>query len=290
MEYGGYYVTEKYSGIVEPNLYYDSVLQPGITYTDKFQGDAASGLVKVFKVIGDGAQDPKTPASDFNHEDAENELIDLRLNNTQSKSKKIHQVQASAVPYNMAEEHLSQAVMDCKEGWQASGLACLANEGTVLEDTEVLTVENIKKKVLEARKAVRKGKAFANTVMCSVEAYTTMLEAAGGQYTPETNDEIMQTGQMGRWLGMRWVECNQLDTSSAAKYYDHTGALRTIDLTKVDFVMYDFNALSIVDNLESIRLRDSENFTGTLAQVEINTGYRVTNANKVVVKKHAAGE
>ena len=49
MEYGGYNVTEKYSSIVEPNLYYDSIFQPGMTYTDKFQGDAASGLVKIFK-------------------------------------------------------------------------------------------------------------------------------------------------------------------------------------------------------------------------------------------------
>lgn len=288
MEYGGYNVNENYSSIVEPNLYYDSVLQPGLTYTDKFQGDAASGLVKVYKIAADGAQDPKTPASDYEDSNASNELIDLRLNNSQMKSKKIFQVQANAVPYNMAEEHLSQAVLDCKEGWQASGLACLVNEGTVLEDAEALTVDNIKKKVLNARKTVRKGKAVANVVMCSVDAYTTMLEAAGDQYTPVTNDAIMQTGQIGKWLGMLWVECNQLDTSNAAKYYDNAGNLKTVDLTKVDFVMYDLNAFSIVDNLESIRLKDSERFTGSLAQVEINTGYRVTTSAKVVVKKHTA--
>ena len=57
MEYGGYNVTEKYSNIVEPNLYYDSIFQPGMTYTDKFQGDAASGLVKIFKVGADGVQE-----------------------------------------------------------------------------------------------------------------------------------------------------------------------------------------------------------------------------------------
>ena len=103
MEYGGYNVTEKYSNIVEPNLYYDSIFQPGMTYTDKFQGDAASGLVKIFKVGADGVQDPKTPAADFSHEKVTNELIDLRLNNMQQKSKKIYNIQAQGVPYNMAE-------------------------------------------------------------------------------------------------------------------------------------------------------------------------------------------
>lgn len=288
MEYGGYNVTENYSALVEPNLYFDAIFQPGMTFTDKFQGDANSGLVKVFKLSGDGVQDPKAPASDFSHTKAENELIDLRLNNTQSKSKKIHQVQANAVPYNMAEEHLSQAVIDCKEGWQASGLACLINEGTALTDAAAITEANIKTVILGARKVVRKGKAVANVVLASVDTYTTMLAAAGKEYTPVVNDAIMQTGQIGKWLGMLWVECNMLDILDAAKYYDFSGTLKTVDLTKTDFIMYDFNALSIVDNLESIRLKDSENFTGTLAQVEINTGYRVTTEAKVAVKKHTA--
>jgi len=287
MEYGGYYVDEKYSALVEPNLYFDAIFQPGLTYTDKHQGDASSGLVKIYKLNGDGVQDPKAPASDLDHTKAENSLIDLRLNNTQNKSKKIYQVQANAVPYGMAEEHLAQATIDCKEGWQASGLACLATEGTELSDTTALTKSNIKRGILDARKSVRKGKAVANVVLASVDTYTTMLEAAGDQYTPVINDGIMQTGQIGRWMGMLWVECNMLDLLDDAKYFDHTGNLKTVDLTKIDFIMYDYSALSIVDNLEAIRLKDSENFIGALAQVEINSGYRVTTSEKVAVKKHA---
>lgn len=289
MEYAGYNVDERYSDIVEPNLYYDAVLQPGVTYSDKFQGDGVgAGLVHIYK-LGEGeVKDPKAPASDFSHENAENELVDLRLNNTQNKSEKIYRVQADAVPYAMAEEHLAAATVNCRAGWQASGLACLVNEGTDLGDTAALTKSNIKNKVLESRKKVRKGKAIANVVLASVDTYTTMLEAAGDQYTPMTNDEIMQSGQIGHWLGMLWVECNMFDLLNAAKYYDYTGTLQTVDLTAVDFVMYDYNGFSIVDNLETIRLKDSENFNGVLAQVEINSGYRVPTAARVVVKKHAA--
>lgn len=286
MQYAGYNVNEKYSAIVEPNLYYDSIFQPDMTFSDKFQGDGvAAGLVHVFKITGDDVAAPKTPASDFTHEAAENALMDVRLNNTQSKSKKIYRVQANAVPYDMAETHLAEAVTNCREGWQASGLACLANEGTVLDDTEALTKSNIKTKILNARKAVRTGKAVANVVMASVATYTTMLEAAGDQFTPVINDQIMQSGQIGKWLGMLWVECNMLDILEAAKYYDYTGTLRTVDLTKIDFIMYDWKRLSIIDNLETIRLKDSENFNGTLAQVEINTGYRVTEEKSVAIKK-----
>lgn len=285
MEYGTMNVNENYSRLVEPNLYFDAILQPGKTYNDQFQGDANSGLVKVYKLGSDGAKDPQTPASDFSHTNAENELIDVRLNNAQRKSKKIYKIQANAVPFAMADSYLSIAVQDCKEGWQASGLACLAHEGTLSPDTEEITVSNIKKKVINARKIARKGKAVPNVVMASVDVYSTMLEAAGDQYTPTTNESMVTTGQVGRWLGMLWVECNEM-ILNAAKYYDYAGTLQTEDLSDIDFIMYDWRAFSVVDNLEEIRVVDSTDFVGSLAQVEINTGYRVTTAEKVIIKKH----
>lgn len=286
MEYGTMHVNENYSKIVAPNLYFDAILQPGKTYNTEFQGDANSGLVKVYKLSSDGVQDPQTPASDFSHTNAENELIDVRLNNAQRKSKKIYKVQANAVNFPMAESYLSIAVQDCKEGWQASGLACLAHEGTVLADTTAITKANIKSKVIEARKAARKGKAVPNVVMASVDLYSTMLEAAGDQYTPVANDTMVSSGQVGKWLGMLWVECNEM-ILAAAKYYDFAGTLQTEDLSKIDFIMYDWRAFSVVDNLEEIRVVDSTDFVGSLAQVEINTGYRVTTREKVIIKKNA---
>lgn len=286
MEYGTMHVNENYSRIVEPNLYFDAIFQPGKTYNDQFQGDANSGLVKVYRLSSDGVQDPQTPASDFNHTNAENEMIDVRLNNSQRKSKKIYKVQANAVPFAMAESYLSIAVQDCKEGWQASGLSCLAHEGTVLADTTAITAANIKKKVIEARAAARKGKAVPNVVLASVDLYSTMLEAAGDQYTPVANDAMVSSGQIGKWLGMLWVECNEM-ILTAAKYYDYAGNLQTEDLSGIDFIMYDWRAYSVVDNLEEIRVVDSTDFVGSLAQVEINTGYRVTTKEKVIIKKHA---
>lgn len=286
MNYGSMNVNENYSKIVEPNLYFDAVFQPGKTYNDQFQGDANSGLVKVYKLGSDGVQDPQTPASDFNHTNAENELIDVRLNNAQRKSKKIYKVQANAVPFAMAESYLSVAVTDCKEGWQASGLACLAHEGVLLSDMAEITTANIKSKVISARKQARKGKAVPNVVMASVDVYSTMLEAAGDQYTPVANDAMVSSGQVGKWLGMLWVECNEMILTSA-KYYDYAGTLQTEDLSDIDFIMYDWRAFSLVDNLEEIRVVDSTDFVGSLAQVEINSGYRVTTKEKVVIKKHS---
>ena len=289
MEYGGYNVSEKYSSIVEPNFYFDSIFQPGLTYSDQFQGEAENaGAVQIFRLAAKAAKDPKPPASDFTHGSADNELIPLLLNNSQQESTKIYNVQAQAVPYDMADAHLSQSVQVCREGWQQSGLACLVNEGTALSDTTPITAANVKSKIIVGRKTIRKQKASANVVLASVDTFSAMLEEAGDKYTPVANDEMFQTGQVGKYLGMLWVECNMIDLTAAAKYYDHSGALKTVDLTEVEYIMYDWRGFHIVDLLTMARLKDSENFNGSLAQVEIVSGYRLGDQNYAVVKKKSA--
>lgn len=289
MQYGNLNVDEKYSSIVEPNLYTDNVLEPGITYNEQFQGDANSGLVKVYKQTSDGATAPTTPAGDFSHDATQNELIDIRLNNSFRKSKKIYKVQANAVSYQLADETYSVAIADVREGYQAAGVACLATEGTQLADTTAISKSNIKNKVLDMRKQLRKNKAKGDVVFASVDVYTAMLEAAGDQYIPAKNDEMISSGQVGYWLGMKWYEANCTE-NTAAKFYDYAGTEHTVDLTGVDMIMYDHRFFSIVDNLEEMRIIDSENFVGSLAQIEINVGYRVTTKAGVVVKTNKALE
>ena len=285
-QYGNDYVNEEYSGILEPNLFCDTVLIPGITYNDEYEGDVQAGAVKIYKETSSEQKDPGKPAEDFSDEGTSNELIDMLLNNAYRKSKKIYQVTENSCPYNKAEKNLSLAVTENKRDRQASGLACLVNEGTPLEDTTPLTSTTIKDKVVDLRTALRKKHVYPNVVMASVEAFAEMLKAAGKEYTPNTNDRIVTTGQVGTWLGMLWLEADALD--GTAKYYDYTGVLKTVNLSEVELIMYQADTFHLADNLTMMRLKDSELFTGVKAQNELNTGFRVTNSDKVLVKKKTA--
>lgn len=284
-QYGNSYVDEKYSAIVAPNLYGDSILQPGVTFSDEHQGDAAAGLVKIYKITRDSAGDPVPPASDFSHEAVANELIDLRLNNTFHGSKKLHKVVANSVAYAAGEKHMSTLVQDKREDYQRSGLACLVKEGTADSNTTALTKDNIKSRIIATRKALRDKHAKPDVCAMTTEAYALMLEVAGNAYTPIANESVNNTGRVGVWLGIRFEEADLL--AASAKYYDNAGTLQTVDMTKVDFIMYDHRAFSIVSNLEASRIVDSENFIGSLVQFEMNTGYRVNNSDMVLVKSHA---
>lgn len=282
MKYGNDFVNEEYSAILEPNLFAETVIIPGVTYNPDFSGDVKAGLVHIYKETKGDRQDPQSPAGDFTNENTSNSLIDLRLNNAYRKSKKIYQVTANSCSYDKAETNLALAVEENREDRQASALACLVNEGTVVEATGTTITD----KAIEARTALRKKHAKPDVVFASVDAFAEMLKEAGSKYTPTVNDRIITNGQVGQYLGMTWFEVDALE--GTAKYFDYAGNEKSIALDDAELVVYDHRTLHVADNLSMMRLKDSENFTGVLAQNEINTGFRVSNSDKVAVVKKSA--
>ena len=280
--YGNLNVDEKYSGILEPNLYYESVFVPGVTFTDKYEEGPAGGIF-VHK-LSTTAVEPGAPGRDFSDEASADSLIPIVLNNNFQKSKKIYGVQAASVAFPLANEQLAIATSEVKEGWIQSGNACLVTEGTASSNTSAIT--SATSALIAERTEISKKKGKADVVLCAPEFFGKLLEEAGDKFTPVMNDKIAATGTIGKYLGFTIIEDNGLSATSA-KYINHSGATKTASFAGVDFIMYNHEALSIVNNLEAMRIVDSENFVGSKAQTEMNTGYRVTNADLVRVRKTA---
>lgn len=289
IKYGNLNVDEKYSGILEPNLYFDSILVPGVTYTDKYQTGPAGGIY-VHK-LDTTAVTVGTPGRDFMDEASSDTLIPILLNNNYMKSKKIYGVQAAAVSFDLANEQLSTATQEIKESRQQSALGCLVQEGTKSNGAAITA--NAVDAVLDEAAKIKKGK--ANVVLCSPDFYALVLKENGKDFTPAKNDEVAATGAIGDLYGFTWIRAAGLGEAEA-KYYDSTGTLKTVALHKaatsaadgsaVDFILYNNETLSIIDNLESYRIVDSENFTGSKAQAELNTGMKVTTPALARVRTH----
>ena len=280
----GLHVDDRYASIFEPNLYHNTWLVPGVTYTPKYKIGPA-GQIFVHRLTSAGETVPGTPGRDFSHANAADTLISIQLNNSFQESDKSYGVALESIEANVADAMLSEVTAKIQGGYNQSALACLVNEGTATSGG-ALTTENIKSELIAARTAVVKKKARANTVLCSPDTFGLILDAAGAAFTPNINERMTNDGQVGRFLGMTFIECSGLAATNAT-YYDHTGTKKTATLSAVDFIMYDHDAFSVVSNLEAFRLMDGgKDFIGVLAQGELNTGYRVTNADRVTVRKH----
>lgn len=276
VKYGNQYVDEKYASIVEPNLYADTILIPGVTYTDKYE-EGPAGQIMVHK-LSSNAVVTKAPGSDFTDEAAADALIAINLNNCYQKSRKIYGVQANAVEFRIGEEYLADSIAACRDGRQDSALACLAYEGTDSQATGATATAIL----LGMRKEVRDAHARPTFALANTTEYAALLTEIG---IKTSADEAVRTGELFRRFGMTIIEADGLDNATA-KYYDNTGTLRTVDLTNVDFIVGSADVFSVIDNVDMARIIDSELFNGSKAQVEINTGFTVTNPAAVVVKAH----
>ena len=285
IKYNSQYVDEKYLPILEPNLYTDTVLIPGVTYTDKYVTGPA-GQLFVHKLTKGDVITPGNPGRDFNNEAAEDNLIAIQLNNNFQKSIKIYGVQENAVDFNMGESYMQMAIEVVRESRQYSGLACLVNEGTADSDTTAVTTgAGAVAKLIELRKMIKDNHGKANYALVSTEIYALLLNELGLR---EVYDPAIRTAEMMNRFGLRIMECNSFD-ESAAKYIDYTGTTKTVDLSNVEFVVGYNEAFSIVPNLEAMRMKDPSAFIGTLAQVEMNMGFRVTSPDQVIVKLNNGG-
>ena len=283
--YNTQYVDEKYLDILEPNLYYNSVLQPGITFTDKY--DAQAGGIFIHKLGGGSGIVPTTPGSDFTDVIVADILIQAVFNNNFKRSRKIYGVTAAAVAYNKAADEMAEALKEVSQGWQSSGVAAMVYEATDYGDTTAITSSNIKAYIIGMRKTLVEAKANPTYSIVSPDVFESYLTFVGTEYTPSVNDSVIQ-GRTVDFLGLKLIEAN-LTVQTDIKFYDYTGTLRSVDLSGVDIVMGDAEAFSALNNFEAMRVKDSERFAGSLAQIEMNTAYRVTNATRILVKQNSGG-
>ncbi len=287
--YGNQHVDERYSRLIEPNLFTDTPLIPGVTYSDKYTIGPAGGIY-VHKLNNSTGRRTK-PGNDFPEAtDSGDTLIPIALNNCFQANEKIYNVAAAAVGIALANERMSNAVHVVRNIRGQSALACLAKEGTASSETSALTTSNVKKAILAERTALSSIGVKGDVVQCSPTFYSLILEAAGDKFIPNTNERMNSTGKVGTWLGFTFVENTDMAAGKALAYCNSAGdevELAAEDLAKIDFIMYNHEFFSIIDNINMARIIDSEKFNGSLAQVEQNTGFKVTTAGCVRVRSHA---
>lgn len=279
-KYGNQYVDEQYLASIEPNLYTDEVLIPGVTFSEDIVEGPAGGYY-AHKLNDGNDVEPGAPGRDFTDEAAKDELIQVSYNNNFQKSRKIYGAQAAAVKFNAGEEYLANALNVTRQGRRYSALACMVNEGTVLTDNTKTTKDNVVDKIIEMRKEVKDNHGQANFLLASTDVYAVALAALGLQ---ETKDSAIVSAQLMKRFGLNIIECNSFDKANV-KYYDYSGTLKTVDLTNVEMICGYHESFKLEDNFSVYRLIDSENFAGSKAQVEYNTAMRVVEPKQIIVKK-----
>lgn len=264
------------SPIVDAALAADDIFIDGLSFSSDHEIGNAGQIQVVCGTVD--AIDPSVPGADFNHNAYANTVKDINCNNSFKDSVKVPSYFEASMPVDVLMSKTEQVTQSVRIGRQKAILAALvygltsnqkgAVTGTVLTD------------IMNARKALRKKNANPDVVIADVDTYSAMLETAGSKYIPYKNEEIVVTGRIGYYLGMLWIEASIMgETSQSVKFYDASGSLRTVDVSAVKFIMYQHDKLAVVDRLDALRVKESENFIGSLVQEELVSGILVKNVD-----------
>lgn len=271
------------SPIVEAGLYADEIFIEGRTFTSQYDVDSA-GQIQVEKYSPDMEVKAKVPGSNFSDKDYKNTVISINCNNAFQYSQKVPAYFEATMPTSVKMNQTLRTTENVRIGRQKAGLAALVHGGTESTNNEAITETNFKEEFLKDRKILVDKFAKPNVAITSTEIYNIMLKLAGTEFTPSTNENVVTTGQVGYWMGILWIEAPLLGGSLS--FLNESGIEQAVDTANIDYILYDYKAYSIIDKLTMLRVIDSEEFAGSKIQEEIDTGFKVTNADCVLVRKH----
>jgi len=286
----GHYVDDKFSTLVEPNLFAGNAFQPGISFTDKYQLGAA-GQILVHKPSIDVIS-ATAPGADFSHVINQDALVTISLNKQFNRSRKIYGATANAVAYPIAAVEMELAVQEVKEGFNAEALTTLAYTTSITVSDNILTLtatdgSDIYDQIVADRQKLRLLKAKPDTLIVSPVTYSKLLKSPEFQRTGVIGDNTVANGIVGRIAGMNVIEYENTNTLFADD--DVIGGVTWVAANDdVEYFMYEKDAFSIVTSLNLVRVIDHPDFNGTLAQVETVSGFKVTNVSRALVKLHDA--
>lgn len=288
LQYGkNFFLPSRYSDILLPNFFYNSFLQPGVTYSDRYQMGIA-GQIFVPKLKPSEVKLAE-PCSEF-------ELLQITLNCTYLSSKKIYAQQATAADYALISETVRLSARELAEAWNKSGIAALLTEGVgkTVTSPEPQNLEELKYDILSARTEMYENKRNGRVVLCSPDFYQLVMQYAGTLYPPSINDRMIYSGEVGEWLGLRFINLNLLQGATAPLEYNNYAWEKKVvnekDMERVAYILYDPEAFSVLINFSRSRMIESPDFMGQYVQTVLNSGFRVTDDKSIFIRQHTKKE
>lgn len=289
-QYNSVYINEAYSPIVVANLRKDTFLVEGSTYSSNYsKGDPQAGVVYFYK-YSKGAIESAASAQDFSSAEPTNELIPVYLTNAFRSSKKLFKVTANSISHGYADQVMTEQTEDIREGRERAAIAALKYGATASESTTASDATTIKGNIQNDLTALRKKACKPTVLVMSPDAFGLLSTAQIGTasvVTPETNEELIKSGSLGKYQGMSvFINANLEDSTADEVIYRDTEA-REVDLSLTEYIMYDPKYFSLIDNLDYANIKDSERFAGSLSNIELNTGFKLLTADAAIAKTNA---
>ena len=284
-----------FSKILVANLFKDETFVAGKTFTDKYNERGGQIYARRLGKTA-GQKKDATSAGGLDLQTATetaDSLVLIQKKDALSRNEKcydlVETLRASGKSVDKVAEVVEEFKELCQITWMGYLLATpalsnavgLGGATRIANTTANTTLANLIKDILGAREQIRVNGGNADTLIVSPQMETLFLANAytsGNAFLPETNEEVLKTGKIGRLFGLNVYSSNLIGggTPTVLPVAGNAPA-NTGDAANCEFIIYDHDAFAIAMDIEGLRLTNAIDFIGSYAQIQAVCGGGVTN-------------
>ena len=297
-------VDTTFSPVLVKNLFKDNTFIPGVTFTDKYNERAGQIYARRLGKTAATSKDATTSGGlDLTHTETADSLVLIQKKDAISRSEKCYDLVEKLRMSGKSVDKIAEVSEEFKEGLQIKWMSYLlaptvsasgvgvggaTRSSNTTADTELGTLIA---SILADRQQIRVNGGVADVLIISPEMETLFLSNAytsGNAFVPETNEEILKTGKIGRLYGMNVFTSNLIGagTPSVLPVAGNAPA-NSGDAANCEYIIYDHDAFAIAADFTGLRLKDAIDFFGSYAQIEAITSVGVTNPALAIAKVNA---
>lgn len=294
-----------FSKVLVNNLFKDNTFQPGITFTNKYNEKAGQIYARR---LGKTAATVKVASSsgglDLTHTETADSLILIQKTDAVSRSEKCYDFVETLRASGKSVDKIAEVTEEFKEGLQIQWMKYLLNNpvaangvgaggATRSANTKASAdLDALVSSILKDRRQIRVNGGNPDVLIISPEAETLFLANAyksGNAFLPETNEELIKNGNIGRLYGMRVYSSNLIGSGTPSVLpVSGNAPANTGDALNCEYIIYDHDSFAIACDIIGLRIVNAIDFMGSYAQIEAVCGGGVTNPALAIAKINAA--
>ena len=277
-----------FSKVLIANLFKDETFKPGVTFTDKY--NERGGQIYARKLGKASVTKKDATASgglDLTHTETEDRLVLIQKLDAISRSEKCYDLVEDLRASGKSVDKVAEVVAEFKEGCQALWMSYLLADpadadgvkvGGATRSSSTTASENFAgflADFIADRKQIRDAGGNADVAIISTDIEALFLAnayTAGNAFVPETNENLIKEGKIGRLFGVNVYVSNLIGSSNSGTAQN------------CEYVIYDHEAFAIACDIEGLRLVNAIDFIGSYAQIQAVCGGGVVNPALAIAK------
>lgn len=290
-----------FSKILVANLFKDQTFKAGETFTDKY--DEKGGQIYARRLGKTSATKKDATASgglDLTHTETADSLVLIQKKDAISRSEKcydfVETLRASGKSVDKVAEVIEEFKECCQVTWMGYLLATPVSASGVglggatrsANTTADTTLDTLTASILKDREQIRVNGGVADVLIVSPQMETLFLAnvlKSGNAFIPETNEEWLKNGRIGRLYGLQVYTSNLIGggTPTSVPVAGNAPA-NTGDAANCEYIIYDHDTFAIACDILGLRLVNAIDFFGSYAQIEAVCGGGVVNPALAIAK------